>query len=599
MAHDTIPTRLVRRARSRPNEPAYFVKRQGSWQATTWSEYAAQVRRAAAALLALGLAPGDGIALLARNGPEWTTLLLAAMSIGVRATGLYVATPTDETARLLGHADARLVLVDDDARIDALLSARATLPALSQVVSLQSSPDGRAPFVRAWSAFLALGDARLESRVDAARDDLSPDDVAVLVYTAGSVETPRGVLLSQRNLTFTADAVRDVLRIEASDLSLSYLPLAHVAEQLASVYAQVSIGHTVYFPSRRSALEDLREVQPTMVLGAPRMWEKLAAGIESSVAAQHAPRASMVAWARRLASAVVTASSAGKDPPFDRLLQYELARKLVLEPMRRELGLARARICVSGVAPLDTRTLACFASLGVQLLETYGQAETTGAATLNQPRRTRAGTAGPKLPGTTLSLAEDGEIRVRGPHVFQGYHRDPEATARVLMDGELRTGDIGVRDAEGFLTVHGPRRELLPTAGGRVLAPVQLEAALRGEPLIADAVVLADRRRAPCALIVVDEAFAHDLGLAGDLHENEIVRERVDDQVRRVNQALHPSTRIQRFVLLPRRLSVAEAELTASLKPRRRRLEELYAEALTSDASAASDTAHRGNDLRG
>ncbi|MET0341782.1 MAG: AMP-binding protein [Polyangiales bacterium] len=589
MAHDTIPTRLVARALRRPTEPAYFVKRQGLWQATPWSDYAAEVRRAGAALVALGLRPGDGIALLARGGPEWTTLLLGAMSIGARPTGLYTSTPADEVVRLLAHSEARLVLLDDPARLDTVLRARAALPALMQVVSLTPTLGTQDTLVRGWDAFLRLGQPAHEEQADARREALRPDDVAALVYTAGVAEPPKGALLSHQNLTFTADAVRDVLRITSSDLSLSYLPLAHVAEQLASVHVQVSSGHTVYFPSGRGALADLREVQPTLVLGPPRLWEKLVAGTAAALTNLHEPRASMIAWARRLARNVVTAQSAGKSPPLEQGMQYEVARKLVLEPMRRALGLARARVCLSGVGPLDLATLDALATLGIQLFETYGMAETTGIATLNQPRRTRAGTAGPKLPSTQLVIASDGEVLVEGPHVFLGYHRDPEATARAKVEGRLRTGDLGQIDKEGFLRAYGPRRDLLTGPGGRTLAPALVEAALRGEPLVHDAVVLAERGRAPIALIVVDDVYANDLGLSGALHENEIVRERIDDQLRHVNQALHPSVRLSGFVVLPRRPEVAEGELTASMKPRRAALLARYASTVaSSDASHAA-----------
>lgn len=579
MGHDTIPLRLLERAHQRPDDTAYYVKRDDVWQGTSWSTYAGFVARAAKALIALGVAPGNCIGLSTESAPEWAILQLGAMSIGARAVGLYPAAAPDEQLRILAHADARLVLVANTVLLAKLRAASTPHPALDRAITVDDLPDDTsAEGVMSFSAFLALGERVSDPALASRRDAVRPDDVAALVYTGGVEGPPRGVLLSHQNLTFTADAARTVLRIGAADSSLAYLPLAHAAEQLATLYCPITSGHAVYYAeSARHAYENLAEIQPTLVFGVPRAWEQLRARIAPTLAHVRGARGRTLSWAQSAATRVVQARSEGKEPPVDLALSYELARPLVLDQLTRAMGLGRARVCVSAGGTLDQATLTFYASLGIQLLELYGQTETGGAIAINQRRRARLGSAGPRLPGTEVQVAEDGEILVRGPHVFVGYHADPKATAKVLVGDTLHTGDAGRIDAEGFLTVLGKKRELLVLQGGKTVAPERLEAALRGEPLIHDAVVVGHRRRFLSVLVSIDEQVAAELGLSADLHENEIVRQRVDDQVRLVNARDARAEPIKQFFILPRRLGVARGELAHSGKLRRARVEELWA----------------------
>ncbi|MET0283093.1 MAG: long-chain fatty acid--CoA ligase [Polyangiales bacterium] len=564
MARDTIPARLFERSTARGDEPAYFVKENGVWQGTSWSGYAREVRRAARSLIALGIEPGQTVAMLGGNRPEWSVMLLAAMSVGARGAGLYTTSAPAELHETLAHTGARVLLVESEAlfaRVRDVLP-----PGVERVVFMRGAPAPVHALASSWDGFLKLGaeveEARLEQRLDA----LDPNAPAVLVYTSGTEGSPQAVMLSHRNLTWTSDVVRDVLRAGPRDTSLSYLPLSHVSEQMFTVHGPISTGGAVYYAeSVARAPANLREVQPTIVFGVPRIWEKLHEGMEKRLAREHGPRARLVRWARETGLRYVQARNEGREPSLELGVQYELARKLVLARVHRGLGLSNARVCLSGAAPIDDEVLTYFASLGVQILEVYGQSECCGPATLNQPARARLGSAGPKLPGTTVSIADDGEVLIAGPHVFLGYHDDPEATAQALRDGVLHTGDLGELDGEGFLTITGRKREILITAGGKNVAPKRIEDALTRSPVIAEAVLIGDRRRYLTALLTLDRVADAD------------ARRQIDEHIAKLNAELARPEQIKRYTILPRAFSVESGELTPTMKIKRRRVEELYA----------------------
>jgi long-chain acyl-CoA synthetase len=577
VARDTIPARLFERSAARGEEPAYFVKENGVWQGTSWAGYAREVRRAAKSLLTLGIEPGQTIALLGGNRPEWSAMLLAAMSVGARGAGLYTTSTASELLSTLEHAAPRLLLVENEALFARVRDELARLPQLLRVVFMRGAPAPVHDLASSWDGFLELGsavsDGQLEQRVDA----LEPEHTAVLVYTSGTEGAPQAVMLSHRNLTWTSDVVRDVLRVGPRDTSLSYLPLSHVSEQMFTVHGPVSTGGAVYYAeSTARAPANLREVQPTIVFGVPRIWEKLHDGMERRLAREHGPRARLIAWAREIGTRFVQAKNAGREPSLELGVQYEVARKLVLARVHRGLGLANARLCLSGAAPIDEEVLHYFASLGVQILEVYGQSECSGPATLNQPARARIGSVGPKLPGTTISIADDGEVLLSGPHVFMGYDGDPEASAHALRGGLLHTGDLGELDSEGFLTITGRKREILITAGGKNIAPKRIEAALMRSPLVRDAMVLGDRRRYLTALLTIDATAARELGAVQDTHLHTEVRRRIEAHLEHVNAELSKVEQVRRYLILPRAFSEESGELTPTLKIRRRRVEEKW-----------------------
>jgi long-subunit acyl-CoA synthetase (AMP-forming) len=596
--HPTILHVLEDTAATHASRPATARKVDGRWRRTTWAEYRAEVRAAAAGLLALDVAPGQGAVLLAANRPEWYVASLAAMAAGVRPAGIYTNSTPEQCRFIAEHADAAVAFVEDDAALVRLEGAGRPR-GVRAVVQMEGRPRGEG--VLSWSDFLARGRAReggesaIERRMAAAR----PEDAASFIYTSGTTGTPKAVMLSHGNLAFVARTARDILPITAEDRLLSYLPLSHVAEQVASFLLSLATGACVYFAESLERMpEALREVRPHLFLGVPRVWEKIQAGIQAKGRTASPLRRRIAAWARRVGTAAGRADQEGRARPWS----YALADRLVFRTVRERLGLDEARLLAVSAAPIALETLEFFQSLGLPIMEVYGMSECTGAATVSLPARYRLGRAGYALPGTELRIAADGEILMRGPHVFAGYYKNEEATREALdAEGFLRSGDVGEIDAEGFLRVTDRKKELLITAGGKNIAPQYLEGRLKQIPGVSQAVAIGDRRAYVVALLTLDPQRVADAAeragsparTAEEAARCPIFKAWVDREVERVNQDLARYETIKRVALLPRELTVDTGELTATLKLKRRVVHELHHETIEALYARPSEEGQR------
>ena len=582
MAADTILARLFRNAAAVPGWPGYLEKVDGAYRAVNWQGYADEVRRAGRALIGLGLAPGQHVAILGFNRPEWVITYLGAMAAGGAAAGIYATSSADEVAYVVGHAEAPVVVVEGAEQLAKVLSCRGDLPGLRWVITMRGAPPADDPMVLAWADFLAKGEAVPDGEIEARLGAVTGGDPATLVYTSGTTGLPKGVVLTHDNLTWTADQARGVFALGPDDVIVSYLPLSHVAEQMYAVHVAISFGYSVAFAE---SIEELRtniaEVRPTLFFGVPRVWDKFAAGVGERIASVHGAKARLARWAMSTASRAIAARNEGREPGGALGLQYRLARRLFHHRVKLALGLDRCHFAASGAAPADPATLEFLAGLDLPVHEVYGLSETAGPATWNQPGRTRFGTVGPAYPGVEIRLDDDGEILVKGGNVFAGYHRDPAATAAAFRDGWFATGDLGALDSEGFLSIVGRKKELLVTAGGKNVAPAPLETALKQHPLIGEAMIVGDRRPYLCALVSLDPeasaAYAASHGITGPLAAAEPVLAEVAGAVVRVNQGLSRSGQIKRFRILERALSIEHGELTGTLKVKRRVVEEHFA----------------------
>jgi long-chain acyl-CoA synthetase len=328
--------------------------------------------------------------------------------------------------------------------------------------------------------------------------------------------------------------------------------------------------------------DNLKEVQPTIFFGVPRIWEKFHAGIAGKLASAKGAKKALVRFARSAGSRASALRHRGIEPSGLLALEYAAAKKLVFDKLKPAIGLGRARFCVSGAAPIAREVLEFFASLDITVLEVYGQSEDCGPTSFNRPGRTRLGSVGPAVEGVEVKIADDGEILVRGPNVFLGYYKEPEATAETLRDGWLYSGDLGAFDAEGFLTITGRKKEILITAGGKNIAPKNIEAALKNHPLVAEAVVIGDRRKYLTALVTLDPdaavAFAKEHGLPQErLHENAAIRSAIQRAVDEVNEELARVETVKRFTVLDRPFSIESGELTPTLKLKRKVIAEHFA----------------------
>ena len=438
------------------------------------------------------------------------------------------------------------------------------------------------PIAQTWEQFLESGGATADSQVDERLSARGADDLATLIYTSGTTGPPKGVMLSVRNLAWTADAALQLVPVQPGHCSVSYLPMSHIAEQMFSLHIPISAGGVIYFAESLTKVADnLKEVQPHVLFGVPRIWEKFYAGVSAKLAQTTGVKATIVGWARRIAGRVHLLKNQGQEPGTWLAFQYFLAQKRVFTPLRQALGLGRAYICVSGAAPVAEEILTFFASLDIPIREVYGQSEGSGPTTFNAAHRTRFGSVGPAIPGCEVRIAEDGEICVRGPNVFLGYFKEPNATADTLIDGWLHSGDLGAFDADGFLTITGRKKDILITAGGKNIAPKNIEAALKQLPLVGDAVVIGDRRKYLTALLTLDaervQKAAEERGVSPEaVRTSPETLAALQAGVDRINRDLAQVETIKRFTVLPAPFSVETGELTPSMKVKRKVVNEKF-----------------------
>ncbi|WP_394836920.1 long-chain fatty acid--CoA ligase [Pendulispora rubella] len=574
---ETVVDRLFNQARTQPDAPAYYEKQGGVYQPTSWKGYAEQVKNAGKSLIALGLSPGGSVSILGFNRPEWVIMNLATMAAGGAAAGVYATCSATEIQYIVDHAESPVLLIETRDHWEKVKSQWGNMPKLRHVVVMRGGPSPDDERVLSWEAFLAKGKDVPDTAFDERLHALKPAGLALLIYTSGTTGPPKGVMLSHDNLAWTAEQAMKVVPCQPGDCTLSYLPLPHIAEQMFSLHLPVTAGFSVYFAESIDKVPDnLKEVQPTVFLGVPRIWEKMHAGISAKMADAKGAKKKILAFARRTAtehSAYVCKGQ--KVPPLLRL-RRAVATKLVFSKLKPAIGLGRARIFVVGAAPIGKDVLEFFASLDIVIQEVYGQSEDSGPTTFNAPGNIRFGTVGSSFPGVESKIAADGEILVRGRNVFMGYYKDEEATRESLVDGWLHSGDLGVFDSEGFLNITGRKKEILITAGGKNITPKNIEESIKTHPLVSEAIVIGDRRKYLTALITLDpdasSAFAKEHGIAvnGSLHESAAIRAAIQKAIDETNAHLAKVETVKKFIILPRALSMEEGELTPTLKVKRR-----------------------------
>jgi len=573
---------LDRAARQWPDDAAMRAKRGSDWRTITWREYRSQARLAARGFMALGLEPGGCVTIIGFNCPEWFLADIGAIYAGGIPAGIYTTSSAEQCGWIASHCEARIAVVENADQLRKFLSVRDRLPALRAIVVMHGDPGlPTDASVHSWPRLLELGAGVSDDALDARAAPQQPDDVCTLIYTSGTTGEPKGVMLSHDNLTFTAAAARD-LGLHPGDLVISYLPLSHIAEQIVSLHAPITFGMTTAFAESMETLgQNLREVRPTHFVAVPRVWEKIQERMEMVGAASPAWRRRLVRWARGIGLAGGYADQRGERRPT----LYPVANALVFRTVRRRLGLERARLLVTSAAPISRATLEFFLSLGLPISEVYGMSECSGPATRADPVAYRTGKTGVPLPATELRIAADGEICIRGRHVFKGYFKNPAATAETIdADGWLHSGDIGTIDHEGFLQVTDRKKELIITAGGENVAPQLVEGVIKGIPVVSQAFVVGDRQRYLAALLTLDpqkvSLAARECGSPAKDVESAMCCEAfhayLQQEIDRVNQRLARVQAVKRFALIPDEFTIDGGELTPTLKLRRKAIAEKY-----------------------
>ena len=580
----SLPAMFFEVARGRGARPFLWAKAGGAYQPVSWSEAAHAVRGLAGGLVALGIQPGDRVALVAENRPEWVVADLAIMSAGAITVPAYVTNTVEDHRHILGNSGARAAIVSTAALAARVIPAAAQVPSVGAIVAIEEVEESAASLpVHAWRDMLANGadQSAAEAKIDARLAALTPDDTACIIYTSGTGGVPKGVMLSHRNILANCRGAHLLLEMLglAEEKFLSFLPLSHSYEHTAGMLFPISIGAEIYFAEGADTLaHNLLEVRPTLMTAVPRLYETMHQRIRLGIERERGLK-------RRLferAVAIGRKRLAGEPLSFGDKLLDPVLDKLVRDKVRARFG-GRLKAMISGGAPLDPEIGGFFVALGVELLQGYGQTEAAPVVCCNPPGHISIRTVGPPLDGVRVRIAEDGEILVSGDNVMQGYWNDPEASARTLIEGWLHTGDIGQLDEAGYLRITDRKRDFIKNSGGEMIAPARVEGAFTLAREIAQAMVFGDQRPYLVAVLVPDPDFAAAYAAAhgapvelAALARDPQFHKALGEVVARVNQSLAAAERVRRFVIAEEAFSLANAQLTPTLKIRRHAIRAAY-----------------------
>jgi long-chain acyl-CoA synthetase len=582
---ETLPARVVHYARAQPQAVAIREKYLGIWREMTWADYQDAIASVARMLSDLGVGPGDHVAILSDNRPEWVIADLGAQSIGARSVGVYQTNPPPDVAYVLNDSGTKVLFVEDQEQLDKAVAVAEETPSVTHVVVFD--PRGTRgiddPRVMRWEDFLARGrelhrgdpdwfEARLAER--------DPSEPAMVVYTSGTTGPPKGAMISSANVLSTSRDFVEMVGLSDRDSILSYLPLAHVAEKIFSLFLPLSTGAVVHFgESIETVQTDLREVSPTVFLGVPRIWEKMHASVTVKMKDASWLKRKLYETCIAVGQRVAKRRMGGKMRPWDWLL-WLLADLLVFRALQERLGLRRVRLAVSGAAPISQDLILWFHGIGVRIQEGYGMTESGGVSHLNPIEDVRLGSVGKVVPGVECALSSaDGEVLLRGPNVFVGYLNRPDATAEMVdAEGWLHTGDVGRMDEDGYLRITGRKKEILITSGGKNLSPEKIENALKTSPYIKEAVAIGDQRKFIGALIQIEYDSVGDWATRRalpytsfeDLSAKPEVIKLVAAEVAKANDLLARVEQVRGFRLLPKELHQDDGELTPTQKVKRR-----------------------------
>jgi long-chain acyl-CoA synthetase len=583
----TLTARLLEHARDRGTDIAMREKHRGVWRQWTWAEYAQRVANVAAGLRSLGVGPGSRVAVHAENRPEWVLADLAVQGLGACTVGVYPTSPAAEVEFVLAHSETEVLIAEDEEQLDKALEVRSRLPLLRHVVVMDPRglpPD--LPDVMTFADLEALGGADSLAAYQESVATLDPSATAILVYTSGTTGPPKGAMISHINLV-AAGQTSVALGAVRDDEVLSYLPLCHVAERLITVVDGVWVGLVVNFgEGGPSFANDLRDVQPTLFLGVPRVWEKMLATVEIRMADASRLKRVLYKACLRQGRRIAPRRMAGRLTVVDRFVRL-VCELLVFRALREKLGMSRVRSPLSGAAPIAPQVLEYLWAIGIPVREGYAQTENTAVCTLTPDDDIRLGSVGRALPDVEVKIADDGEILTRSAGVFQGYLNDPVATkATIDEDGWLHTGDVGELDADGFLRITDRKKDIIITAGGKNISPSEIENRLKVSPYVREAVVIGDRRKYVTALIGIEldtvGNWASRRGIAyttyADLSAKEEVVSLIVGVVDETNAELAQVERIKRFTLIGKELDHEDGELTATQKVKRKAMAQRFAE---------------------
>jgi long-chain acyl-CoA synthetase len=588
--NQTVPTAFLAAVEKWGDRVAMRKKEYGLWHDISWKAYHENVKNVACALMSLGLEKGDCAAIIGDNCPEWVHADLGIQCCGAAATGVYATNAWQQVEYVVVNSDAKFFFVENEEQLDKWLHFRDRAPALKKVIvwDTEGLRQFNDPMVMSFEDLLTLGQKTAEKHPQLFQNrinQIDPEDMSVLIYTSGTTGPPKGAVLTHRNCVWMGSAIISNNPMYDDDAIMSFLPLCHIFEQLFTILAHFQVGYIVNFiESPDTVADNMIEISPTVGHAVPRIWEKYFSAIMI--------RMSDATWFKRLVFGA--AMKIGKqratlemnfEPvPLSLKILYNLAHFAVFRKLKERMGFDRIRIAYSGAAPIAPEILHFFQSIGVNLVEGYGQTEGTGVTTTSKVGQVKFGTVGIPLKDVQIRIADDGEILVKSPGVFKGYFKNPEATAETIVDGWLHSGDVGAIDKDGYLTITDRKKDIIVTAGGKNITPQYIENKLKASLYINDAVVIGDRRKFLSCLIIIDEdnvmKYAQDhkiqFSTYKDLTRNPAINKLIETEIKTINETLSRVEQVKKFMILPKKLYEEDGEVTPTMKVKRKFINEAF-----------------------
>jgi long-chain acyl-CoA synthetase len=584
----TLADLLALSAKLYGSAPAVRFKQGDKWVDRSFDQVLETVRSLSLGLIDLGVNKGDKVSILANTRVEWTYFDFAALSAGAVVVPVYQTNSPEECQYVLENSDAKIVVVEDEEQMEKIRAVRDQLPLLEQVIRMTGSSEDAISL----EDLATRGDSRDAAEWEARWRSVTSADICTFIYTSGTTGPPKGCVISHGNYRAMLDMVNEASVVESEDLTYLYLPLAHSFALLIQ-FGCFDLGATLAYWERdpQKILSNLAELKPTYFPSVPRIFEKIYTAASSGVEKEGGLKKAIFNWSIETGKRMRDAERAGRRPSFLLRKSYKFADKQVLSKIRGLFG-GNVRLAVSGAAPISPEILRFFDAAGVLVLEGWGMTETSTAATISSPDHFKVGTIGRPFPGCDVKIADDGEILVKGPNVFQGYYKNEEATREAIVDGWLHTGDIGEMDPDGFIKITGRKKDIIITAGGKNITPANLENEIKQHPLVSQCVVVGDRKPYLVALVTLDPedavAYATEHGLPEDpaqLAKNPEIQKAIEDHVATINEKFARVEQVKKVAILPRDLSQETGELTPTLKVKRavvaskheQEIEKLYA----------------------
>ena len=593
---NTIPRLFWDSVKSRGERVAMREKDLGIWQEISWSHYGEKAKLTGLALHILGLEKGNVVSIASEGNPEWLYTDMGTIGAGGISSGVYTTDSAAQVKYLVNDSATKFYFAENEEQLDKILEVRSECPTLKKIIvyDMEGLNDFHDDQVISYEEFLKIGENTNQENPDlweSLVNNVSPDDIAILVYTSGTTGPSKGAMINHTNLLYSINTGYDIFDVMEHEEQLSFLPLCHILERSVSVMIPLKTGAVVNFAESIDTVpENIREVSPTVFIAVPRIWEKFYSSITILMKDATFIGKFFYQFSINVGSKYKEYFIDGKEPPLSLKLSYWICNQLVLKNIKKLLGLNNCRYALSGAAPISPDLINWYLSLGIDMREGWGMTETAGVGTAFYSREIKLGHVGRAVNESEVRIAQDGEILFRGPGVFCGYLNKPEQTKETLIDGWLHTGDVGEIDNYGNLKITDRKKDIIITAGGKNISPSEIENELKFSPFISDAVVIGDKRKFLSCLIMIDEenvmkhAQDNDIPFSNfeSLCKSEEIVSLIDDEVNKVNKKFASVEQVKKFSLIDIQLTAEDDELTPTMKLKRKFINQKYGDIIES-----------------